>query len=67
MSKEENIYLSSIYRKISLLNKDYGLSVGKVMSILGKSLEVDVFYLTDKELIDELDKLIDRQKKNKKG
>lgn len=63
--KQEDTTLSNIFRKIEELGKVYGLSVGQIMSILGKNLEVDVFYLTNEDLIAEIDKLIEKQKNQK--
>ena len=63
--KQEDTTLSNIFRKIEELAKVYGLSVGQIMSILGKNLEVDVFYLTNEDLIAEIDKLIEKQKNQK--
>lgn len=63
--KPQTTTLSNIFKRIEELSKIYDLKVGQVMSILGKSLEVDVFYLTDEELIIELDKLILKQKNQK--
>lgn len=63
--KQEDTTLSNIFRKIEELGKVYGLSVGQIMSILGKNLEVDVFYLTNEELIGVIDNLIEKQKNQK--
>lgn len=70
MSKDIKIvrkdYLPNIFDRITTLTEEYGLRVGQIMSIMGKNMDVDVFYIENDKLLDELDKFIERQEKNKK-
>lgn len=66
MGEEEQFdHLPNIVRKIKVLCKDYGFTVGEIMAILGKSIDFDVFYMSDEEISNELDKMIEKKKGKK--
>lgn len=64
-ASEEFDYLPNITRKLKVLCKDYGFTFGEIVAILGKSIEFDVFYMSDEDIIAELDKMIEKKKQAK--